>query len=372
MLGKRTLGLLLVTCLPFSPLEAVEPRAYELQAGSLIYFSCAACFTAPEQLVGGFELSEVDEIDGAKVYDVEFSSWSCVPFSNCVIQGSGALLVKGRLQRLALDIDHTTGEETLSFQLEGESTLPEDVPECFIDIQFSANIDHPTFEFLGLRIQAAPQVPSVGYRVLPGSVWETADGPLAVEGSFRLGEITPELYRIDGLTFGGTIVGGSDFARAGLGWYRRDLAAGEHSLVLNVGSNAPIVTRRLTSGTLADGGDFPRMEFELGDEFGRRLRILAEPTEPSPTRFLRGDVDGSGTLLLSDPIQLMNHLFLSGSALECASAADTNDSGSLDLSDAVYELNFLFLGGAEPPAPFPDCGMEATPDELPCEASSCA
>ena len=47
-------------------------------------------------------------------------------------------------------------------------------------------------------------------------------------------------------------------------------------------------------------------------------------------------------------------------------AADANDTGRVDLSDAVFILNYLFVGGAVPPAPFRQCGLDPTPDELGC------
>ncbi len=60
-------------------------------------------------------------------------------------------------------------------------------------------------------------------------------------------------------------------------------------------------------------------------------------------------------------------LFL-GSDLDfhCEKAVDADDSGELALPDVVYVLNYLFLGQAAPPAPFPDVGEDATPDDLGC------
>ncbi|MGQ9591591.1 MAG: hypothetical protein ACUVYA_15010 [Planctomycetota bacterium] len=45
---------------------------------------------------------------------------------------------------------------------------------------------------------------------------------------------------------------------------------------------------------------------------------------------------------------------------------DSNDDGSLDVSDALHSLRFLFAGEAPPPAPRAECGLDPSPDGLPC------
>jgi hypothetical protein len=89
---------------------------------------------------------------------------------------------------------------------------------------------------------------------------------------------------------------------------------------------------------------------------------------PAPNkRFRRGDADSSGVLNITDPIVLLLDLFLGGEAPGCLDAADVDDSGSLNVTDAVHSLNHLFLGGPEPPAPYPECGVDWTADALGCE-----
>ncbi len=80
--------------------------------------------------------------------------------------------------------------------------------------------------------------------------------------------------------------------------------------------------------------------------------------------FRRGDANASGSLDVSDAIRLLGTLFgiAAGSplCLLCADAADTNDDGQLNITDPIFLLQFLFLGGPSPPAPFPECGPDPT------------
>ena len=90
------------------------------------------------------------------------------------------------------------------------------------------------------------------------------------------------------------------------------------------------------------------------------------------SEFQRGDTDANGQLNLTDPVAALGFLFQGGSVPSCMDAADSNDDGQVNLTDAVYTLSHLFQGGTAPPAPFPDCGVDASEDELDClEFESC-
>ena len=90
------------------------------------------------------------------------------------------------------------------------------------------------------------------------------------------------------------------------------------------------------------------------------------------TSFIRSDCNGDNALNLADAIFVLGYLFSGSPAtLDCESACDSNDTGSLDLADAIYSLGTLFSGGPPPAAPYPDCGVESTPDTLTCDASGC-
>ena len=83
-------------------------------------------------------------------------------------------------------------------------------------------------------------------------------------------------------------------------------------------------------------------------------------------RFRRGDADGSGTIEITDAIEILGSLFLWCCLVPpCTDAQDTDDNGAVNISDAVGVLNWLFLGAGDPPAPGPRvCGEDPSPDEL--------
>jgi hypothetical protein len=81
------------------------------------------------------------------------------------------------------------------------------------------------------------------------------------------------------------------------------------------------------------------------------------------TPFSRGDVSESGAIDISDPIAIINFLFLGlVDKLTCREAADVNNDGGVDVSDPVALLNWLFQAGPPPAAPGPPemgpCGFD--------------
>lgn len=88
--------------------------------------------------------------------------------------------------------------------------------------------------------------------------------------------------------------------------------------------------------------------------------------------FVRGDADSNDRLELNDAVVVLNFFFLSGPAPRCLDAADFSDAGEVSLTSAVAILNFIFLGGPPPAVPFPNAGLDPTPDSLPCEARAAA
>ncbi len=92
-----------------------------------------------------------------------------------------------------------------------------------------------------------------------------------------------------------------------------------------------------------------------------QLQFEGEATAASV--FLRGDSDANGALGLGDAVVQVLELFR-GRALRCGDASDTNDDGVLTVADPVFLLNYLFRSGERPPVPYPEAGVDATPDRL--------
>ena len=89
---------------------------------------------------------------------------------------------------------------------------------------------------------------------------------------------------------------------------------------------------------------------------------------PPAVVFLRGDVNLSGEVDVSDVVAELDHLFRGAPGpTSCRDILDVNDDGVADVSDAVYTLRYLFSGGPRIPAPFPRAGVDPTEDELACE-----
>jgi hypothetical protein len=98
---------------------------------------------------------------------------------------------------------------------------------------------------------------------------------------------------------------------------------------------------------------------------------MADPQDPTwidgdrGGRFIRGDVDEGGNVNLADVIRILLFLFVGRpDAVSCRDAADADDDGDLTLGDPVFLLSHLFLGGPAPREPFPEPGLDPTPDAL--------
>lgn len=76
--------------------------------------------------------------------------------------------------------------------------------------------------------------------------------------------------------------------------------------------------------------------------------------------FIRGDVNGDGSVYLVDVPVLLTSVLVQGSdPIGCLAAGDVNVDGSIDFVDALQLLFALFTPGAPPlPAPWPNCGVE--------------
>ena len=81
--------------------------------------------------------------------------------------------------------------------------------------------------------------------------------------------------------------------------------------------------------------------------------------------FLRGDVDSSGEVDMSDANIVISWLFQGGDEPRCLDAADANDDGEVNISDASAILGYLFRGD-ELAEPSLEAAVDETEDDLDC------
>jgi hypothetical protein len=120
-----------------------------------------------------------------------------------------------------------------------------------------------------------------------------------------------------------------------------------------VGSAGPVLN------LVTYGGSLYRAAVEA-----KTLRACGSPSVDA--RFRRGDVDGNGILNITDPIVSLGYQFLGQGTPSCLKALDADDNGKIQITDPILALGYLFLGGRPPAAPFPDCGLDPTGDDLSC------
>ena len=135
-------------------------------------------------------------------------------------------------------------------------------------------------------------------------------------------------------------------------------------LVYEYGRN---LSRMELSAEVADRV-FPR---EPARSFGHAGACAHGPEPLGPYSFVRGDVDGSSVLDITDAIALLCMLFGAetgqncGELPSCAHALDADDDEELNITDPIRILTGLFLdGGMLPPAPYPDRGEDPTPGKF--------
>lgn len=153
------------------------------------------------------------------------------------------------------------------------------------------------------------------------------------------------------------------------------LTRSTNTLVMNGGLLDLIVGLNLTS-LAADRtvGRFP-------DGQRGALKLLEEPTPgeanapfdegtpppPQEADFIRGDVNEDDAVTVSDMVGIQ--LIVAGARPlpDCAKRADANDDGVVSGLDPIAVGNAVFREQPLPP-PYPNPGMDPTPDALPCVA----
>ncbi len=113
------------------------------------------------------------------------------------------------------------------------------------------------------------------------------------------------------------------------------------------------------------------LEPDPGDPPAQAPTISAITVRPRPgpgIPFVRGDANADAGVNVADAVYVLQYIFLGGEAPSCLDTADTNDDDQVNIADGIYVLQYLFLNGPDLPPPFPDCGMDQTPDNLGCVA----
>ncbi len=106
---------------------------------------------------------------------------------------------------------------------------------------------------------------------------------------------------------------------------------------------------------------------EVSDQFGAIAQDEVAITIRAQTiPFIRSDPNRDLCTDIGDAVNILAYLFLDGQQI-CEDAADANDNGWLDLADAIYILEYVFLNGPVFPDPFPNSGLDPTPDNLSCD-----
>jgi len=122
--------------------------------------------------------------------------------------------------------------------------------------------------------------------------------------------------------------------------------------------------------TLVDSGTIRFESYDCGGALSVEVKVCngercAAGSFDCGVPFLRGDPNEDKNIDIADPVLILGYLF-GGKDLLCLDSADVNDDGSINIADAIRILGFLFSDSPAPSPPFPDPGLDPTPDELDC------
>lgn len=137
-------------------------------------------------------------------------------------------------------------------------------------------------------------------------------------------------------------------------------------IILDVNPSAPV--GELLELQLRDDLNTPAVDLTFGLQSGAALtpaRVNGFLEVIAGVTFLRGDANGSLTVDISDAILNLDYQFAMGS-VQCLDSLDVNDDGQVNIGDAISLLGYLFAMEAPPAAPFPNPGVDTTPDAIDC------
>ena len=375
---NRTFVALLSTAILFPAAAIGQGITYELQEGSFIRDECENCDRIPieEPIKGTLILTQVPAAQGDlyEVSGIDLSTSS----GNYAVTGGGTYRV--------LPTDPPTQEMTLEVEVNetaGVQLLGGPVKLFALRPALSILITEPQpyrdpFHIYTIHLLAAPSAQEqVPYDLVDGSTFQDclpcARPPVLIPlaGNFMLGNIEDNLlfktYRIDGIDFVDT-TGEWKLKITGSGSYRW---GGEVALLQQMRLEATIdQAGAVTKGVLlaniemTPGAEFPQITIQLEHEDPfpwYSVRLVARPRVEG-SAFRRGDVNGSGTLDISDALYFLFWQFAGAGVPSCLEAADADGNGVHEVTDVIFILMYLFLGGELPPAPGPgDCGLDPAP-----------
>ena len=141
------------------------------------------------------------------------------------------------------------------------------------------------------------------------------------------------------------------------------------------GDTAPEVEEQLVPFTFVDGLGSPPInnsfvvDFEsiLPETLTSGAVDIRHPPGGPDALFVRGDVNSDTFCDLGDAIFHLSYTFGNGALPVCLDAGDANDDGHSDVSDAIFILYYIFIEGPTMNPPFPNPGVDPTPDSIGCE-----
>lgn len=296
---------------------------------------------------------------------------------------------EGFQESAVVDVDGRPLEEQLFVDSETiVGTVPAGERAGPVDVRLVQGADSFTlaggFLYNGFRLEIATTAAPPASAAVPVDVLASSPDPL---GAVSFGLLyDPSTLSLAGITVAGTDADAAEFAKANID---NEGGVATFGLVMSFsGARAiPPGDRRLIARILADTSPMASVgstaSLELAGDVGSPpIRLIFTPAgtadefTPETTdgainisegvSFTRGDANGDADVNISDALEALDFLFQAEPAGRCQKTLDANDDGNVNISDPVYVLNFLFASGQRIPPPYPEAGIDPTPDGLPC------
>ena len=145
-----------------------------------------------------------------------------------------------------------------------------------------------------------------------------------------------------------------------------DMTDGTDRTSLAPGAETTVEVTYSPAAVGADSGTLRVFEPQEPDVPVATVSLFGAAIRSSGAPFRRGDVDANRRVNLIDVLVMADFLFGGRTELTCLKASDSNDDGVVNITDLLYLLNHLFTGAPPPAAPHEACGVDPSPDSLPC------